>query len=313
MSDLLAYISHPDCAQHEMGPHHPECPDRVRVIHERLQATGLLDFCVQHEAPLATPAQLARAHAMRHVHEIQAAAPTSGYRALDPDTTMNSHTLQAALRAAGAGILATEQVLSGQVRRAFCNIRPPGHHAAREAAMGFCFFNNIAVAIRHALDVMRLTRVALIDFDVHHGNGSEDILAGDERVLMVSSFQSALYPFSGESPLAGNMCNVPLKPYSDGEALRSAVRNHWLPALSVFRPQMLFISAGFDAHRDDDISQLAWRDDDYAWVSQQLVTFADQHCDGRLVSMLEGGYHLPALARCVEHHVRRLLGAEYPN
>ncbi len=307
VSELLAYISHPDCTRHEMGLHHPECPDRVRVIHERLLVAGLLDVCVQHEAPLATPEQLARAHAMHHVLEIQAAAPASGYRALDPDTAMNAHTLPAALRAAGAGVLATEEVLAGRARRAFCNVRPPGHHATREAAMGFCFFNNIVVAIRHALDVLGLNRVALIDFDVHHGNGSEDILAGDERVLMVSSFQSALYPFSGESPMAGNMCNVPLKPYSDGQALRSAVQHHWLPALSAFRPQMLFISAGFDAHGDDDISQLVWRDDDYAWVSRELVAFADTHCDGRLVSMLEGGYHLPALARCVERHVRELM------
>lgn len=308
--DTLTYITHPDCSRHDMGEHHPECPDRVRVIHDRLNTAGLLDAATQHLAPSATVDQLARAHTLEHIQFLQTNSPSSGYRSLDPDTSMNPDTWQAALRAAGAGVLATELVVAGRAKRVFCNVRPPGHHATRAAAMGFCFFNNVAVAMRHALEALGLQRVALVDFDVHHGNGSEDILAGDDRVLMVSSFQSALYPFSGESPLAGNMCNVPLVAYSDGAALRAACTDRWLPALRDFEPQMLFISAGFDAHRDDDISQLCWHDDDYAWISRQLVAFADGYCDGRVVSMLEGGYNLNALARCVERHVRELSAAK---
>jgi acetoin utilization deacetylase AcuC-like enzyme len=173
--------------------------------------------------------------------------------------------------------------------------------------MGFCFFNNVAVGIRHALDVHGLQRVALVDFDVHHGNGSEDILAGDERVLMVSTFQSRLYPYRGETPRASNLCNIALAPYSDGVALREAVSSHWLPRLAAFKPELIYISAGFDAHREDDISHLGWSDADYAWVSRQLASCADELCGGRIISMLEGGYHLPALARCVESHVRALL------
>ena len=303
----LAYITHPDCLRHEMGPHHPECPERVSVVHERLLAAGLLDFAHVHEAPLASVEQIARAHSTRHILELQAAAPQTGYATIDPDTCMNPYTWQAALRAAGAAVMATELVCAGQVDRAFCNIRPPGHHATRDAAMGFCFFNNVAVGMRHALDVLGLERVALIDFDVHHGNGSEDIFAGDDRVRMVSTFQSRLYPFSGEDPSADNLCNVALTPYSDGRALRQAVLEHWLPCLDDFKPQMLFISAGFDAHRDDDISQLGWRDDDYGWLTRELMTVSLRHCQGRVVSLLEGGYHLGALARSAERHVREMM------
>jgi acetoin utilization deacetylase AcuC-like enzyme len=302
-----AYISHPSSTRHEMGDGHPECPDRVAVIADRLLMRGVLDFMESFESPAATPEQLARAHDALYVAELIAKAPVDGYLQVDPDTAMNPHTLTAALHAAGAAILATELVAGGRFRRAFCNVRPPGHHAERRAAMGFCFFNNVAVGIRHALDVVGLERVALVDFDVHHGNGSEDIFAGEERVLMVSTFQSRLYPFNGEDARGPNMCNVPLPPYSDGAALRDAVTGRWLPALRAFRPQMLFVSAGFDAHREDDMSHLGWLDADYAWVTRQLVDLADEHCEGRIVSMLEGGYCLPALARSVEQHVRTLI------
>ncbi|MGD9946388.1 MAG: histone deacetylase family protein [Burkholderiaceae bacterium] len=306
----LAYITHPSSLQHEMGPHHPECPERLSSISDRLLLRGVLDWADSFEAPAATYEQIARAHDARHYLELQAAAPSDGYRQVDPDTAMNPFTWTAALHAAGAAVLATELVAGGRYPRAFCCVRPPGHHATRGAAMGFCFFNNIAIGVLHALEHLGLQRVALIDFDVHHGNGSEDILAGDERVLMVSTFQSRLYPFSGERPLAPNMRNVPLPAYSDGEPMRRAVVEQWLPALTEFAPQMLFVSAGFDAHRDDELSHLMWRDDDYAWVSRELVAFADRHCEGRLVSTLEGGYHLPALARCVELHLRALAGID---
>ena len=302
-----AYISHPSSTRHEMGPDHPECPDRVTVIADRLLMRGVLDFMESFDAPAATTEQLARAHDALYVAEITAKAPADGYVHVDPDTMMNRHTLTAALHAAGAAVLATELVAGGDFRRAFCNVRPPGHHAERGAAMGFCFFNNVAVGIRHALDVLGLKRVALVDFDVHHGNGSEDIFAGDDRVLMVSTFQSRLYPFNGEVARGPNMCNVPLQPYSDGSALRRAVTDQWLPALRAFRPEMVFVSAGFDAHREDDMSHLGWSDADYGWVTQQLCEVADECANGRIVSVLEGGYALAALARSVELHVRTLI------
>ena len=305
-----AYISHPSSARHEMGQGHPECPDRVAAIADRLLMRGVLDYMEAFEAPQATQQQICRAHDARHYAELNARAPKEGYESVDPDTAMNPHTWTAALHAAGAAVLATELVARGEFKRAFCNVRPPGHHAERAQPMGFCFFNNVAVGIRHALDELGLQRVALADFDVHHGNGSEDIFAGDERVLMVSTFQSRLYPYLGEQARGPNMCNVALAPYSSGDALRRAVTQHWVPALREFAPQMLFISAGFDAHRDDDMSQLGWVDADYAWVTQRLVEMADETADGRIVSMLEGGYNLAALARSVELHVRALIGID---
>ncbi len=305
-----AYLTHPSFTRHEMGAQHPECPERVSVIGDRLLARGVLDFMDSVDVPAATDEQIMRAHDGRYLAELKANAPTQGYLAVDPDTAMNPHTLTAALHAAGAAVKACELVVSGGYRRAFCNVRPPGHHAERGQAMGFCFFNNVAIGVRHALDVLGLQRVALVDFDVHHGNGSEDIFAGDDRVLMVSTFQRRLYPFNGEAPRGANMCNVALDPYSDGAAMQAAVREAWLPRLRAFAPQMLFISAGFDAHRDDDMSQLGWRDADYAWVTRELVALADELCEGRVVSMLEGGYDLPALARSVELHVRALIGLD---
>ena len=305
-----AYISHPSSQRHEMGEGHPECPDRVAAIADRLLMRGVLDVMDQFDAPRATLEQIGRAHDMRYLLELQAMSPGAGYVAVDPDTAMNPHTFEAALHAAGALVMAAELVLQRDYKRVFCNVRPPGHHAVRGAASGFCFFNNAAVGIRHALDELGLERVALVDFDVHHGNGSEDIFAGDERVLMVSTFQTRLYPFNGEEPMGPNLCNVPLKPYSDGDALRAAVSERWIPALQSFSPQMVFVSAGFDAHREDDMSQLMWRDEDYAWVTREIVAFADDWCQGRVVSALEGGYHLGALARSAELHVRALIGLD---
>lgn len=303
-----AWITHPDCHRHEMGEGHPECPERLDAICDYLLATGLMQWLTPYEAPAATIEQLSRAHTALYVHEIMAKTPAHGYLRLDPDTSMNPHSLPAALRAAGAAVLATDLVLRGETQRAFCAIRPPGHHATRNAAMGFCIFDNVAVGIRHALDVHGLERVALADFDVHHGNGSEDILAGDERVLMVSTFERGLYPYNGEVPAAANMANVPLEPRSGGEALKRAFEEVWLPRLEAFRPQMLFISAGFDAHRADDMGGLAWSEADYSWITHALLEVADRHCGGRVVSSLEGGYELTALKRCVAAHVKELSG-----
>ncbi len=207
---LSAYITHPDCALHDMGNHHPECPERLGAINDHLLVKGLLDYMIPYDAPLATLDQLGRAHASNYVNELMDASPKEGLHAVDPDTNMNPHTLTAALRAAGAAVEATDLVLAGKAATAFCCVRPPGHHAERSAAMGFCFFNNVTVGMRHALDVHGLERVALIDFDVHHGNGSEDILRGDDRVLMCSIFEKGLYPFNGESAVGDNMVNVGL-------------------------------------------------------------------------------------------------------
>ena len=307
---LSAYITHPDCARHEMGPHHPECPERLGAINDMLLTKGLLDYMAPYDAEPATVDQLERAHAALYVQELIAASPTEGYHHVDPDTSMNPHTLQAALRAAGAVVQATDLVLGGKAPSAFCNIRPPGHHAERDSAQGFCFFNNVAVGIRHALNVHGLQRVALIDFDVHHANGSEDILMGDERVLMCSIYEKGLFPDSGESHDGPNMVNVGLPARMGSDAFREAVLEQWLPALDAFAPQLIYISAGFDAHREDDMGNLALVEADYAWVTQQIMRLADRHCRGRVISCLEGGYALSALARSTAAHVRSLIGAD---
>jgi len=304
-----AWITHRDCRLHEMGPGHPECPERLDAIADHLLAQGLMTLMIPYEAPEATVEQLERAHTAHHVLEMLNAVPAEGYVHVDPDTAMNPHSIRAALRSAGAAVLATDLVLKGEVKTAFCAVRPPGHHATRDAAMGFCFFNNAAVGIRHALDVHGLERVALIDFDVHHGNGSEDILAADPRVLMASTFQRGLYPFQGDEPRGLNMVNVGLVQGAKGEQLRGAVLDYWLPALEAFRPQLVFISAGFDAHRLDDMAGLAFVEDDYAWVTERIVEVARRHSDGRIVSLLEGGYNLGALSRSVAAHLRELIAA----
>ncbi len=307
-----AFYSHAECRLHDMGPGHPECPQRLDAIGDQLRASGLdmaLDF---HDAPQATLEQLERAHTAGYVLQLQstmAEVRACGEpRALDPDTVVGPATWGAALRAAGAAVAATDRVLSGEAENAFCAVRPPGHHATRDETMGFCFFNNVAVAARHALDVHGLQRVAIIDFDVHHGNGTEDIIAGDDRVLMCSFFQHPLYPYSGAVPKGTNMVNVPVAPYTRGPEIRQTIEQTWLPALETFRPQMVFISAGFDAHREDELGQLGLVEDDYAWMTRQLKAVADRHAQGRIVSCLEGGYALSALGRSVVAHLRVLAG-----
>jgi acetoin utilization deacetylase AcuC-like enzyme len=294
---------------HEMGSGHPECPRRLDAISDRLLAKGMLDLMVPYDAPQATLEQLQRVHHALYLAEIEAASPLDGYFSLDPDTCMNRFTLAAAKRAAGAAVLATDLVVSGEVQAAFCNVRPPGHHAERGQGMGFCFFNNVAVGIAHALEHHGIERVALVDFDVHHGNGSEDIFMDDPRVLMVSTFQQHLYPFLGDVPRGPNMVNVPLAARSRGDAMRQAVIDRWLPALEMHQPEMIFISAGFDAHRDDDMANLGWVESDYAWITRQVMEIAGRHSRGRIVSTLEGGYDLNALARSASAHVGVLLGA----
>ncbi|MFO1363897.1 MAG: histone deacetylase family protein [Burkholderiales bacterium] len=305
-----AFITHSACLRHDMGSHHPECPARLAAIEDQLIASGLFQFLEPHEAPLATEAQLARAHPAHHIETIRSSAPERGIVHLDPDTAMSPGTWEAALRAAGAAVLATDLVLGGRVENAFCSVRPPGHHATRDRAMGFCFFNNVAVAALHALEHHGLERVAVIDFDVHHGNGTEDIFAGDERVLMAGTFQHPFYPYSGADHPARNMVNVPLPAGTGSAGFREAVSARWLPALRAFAPQMVFISAGFDAHLEDDMAMLRLVDQDYGWVTREVKAVVDRTGAGRIVSVLEGGYELSALGRSVVHHLRVLGGLD---
>jgi len=309
------FFTHAECRGHDMGRGHPECAQRLSSIEDRLRASGVADVLEHREAPAASTADLELAHsrmhvaAMRGLHDellenLRAGGPSHLH--LDPDTAMSPGTLDAAFRAAGAAVAATDAVMAGELANAFCAVRPPGHHACREQAMGFCFFNNVAVAVRHALERHRLQRVAVVDFDVHHGNGTEDILADDPRVLMVSFFQHPFYPYTGGEARGPNMVNLPVPAYTRGEQVRALVREHWLPRLEAFAPQMIFVSAGFDAHRDDDLGQLGLVEADYAWLTTTLMDVARRHAQGRIVSCLEGGYHLDALARSVEAHLRAL-------
>jgi acetoin utilization deacetylase AcuC-like enzyme len=305
-----AYYSHPECRLHDMGAGHPECPQRLDAIADRLIASGL-DVALEHrEAPLADLEPLARAHSTAHVTHLkdvlQRLQDSGERRAIDPDTIACPATWRAALRAAGAAVAATDAVIDGEIDNAFCAVRPPGHHATRDAAMGFCFFNNVAVAARHALDVRGLQRVAIVDFDVHHGNGTEDIIAGDDRVLMASFFQHPLYPGSGAVPMGTNMVNVPIPPYTRGMEVREIIEAMWMPRLEEFKPQMVFISAGFDAHREDELGQLGLVEADYEWITRRIKDIADRHSGGRIVSCLEGGYALGALGRSVAAHLRVL-------
>ena len=303
-----AFITHRDCLLHDMGAHHPECPARLSAIVDQLLASGLVNHLQQMEAPKATREQLERVHAPGYLDAIEEALPSHGLVHLDPDTAMNPHTWEAALHAAGAALLATDLVLTGQADNAFCSVRPPGHHATRNRAMGFCLFNNVAIAARHALEQYGLERVAIVDFDVHHGNGTEDIFRDDARVLMVSTFQHPFYPYSGTEEPAPNMINVPLPAGAGSRPFREAVTGQWLPALEALRPQMVFFSAGFDAHVEDDMAMLRLVEADYAWVTRKIKAVADKYAEGRMVSVLEGGYNLSALARSVVAHIKVLGG-----
>ena len=302
-----ALITHRSCHRHDMGPHHPECPARLDAIADRLIASGLDSHLIHHDAPAATRGQLERVHSAAYLSAIEAASPEEGICYLDPDTAMNRHSLSAARHAAGAVVLATDLVLRGECETAFCAVRPPGHHAERARAMGFCLFNNVAVGVAHAL-AQGLERAAVIDFDVHHGNGTEQIFAGDERVIMVGTFEYPLYPYSGIDPLGSNMYNVPLGAGSGSDEFRAAMSSICLPALEAHRPEIVFISAGFDAHREDPLANLQFAESDYAWVTGQLVDIARRHAGGRIVSSLEGGYALSALGRSATEHVRVLAG-----
>ena len=309
------YFSHRDFWKHEMGAGHPECPERLGAIEDRLLVTGLGHALERREPGVAALADLELAHGRMHVaslrglsdvlrDDIEAGGPT--HTALDPDTSINAFTWEAALRAAGAALEATDAVVAGELENAFCAVRPPGHHACRDKAMGFCFFNNVAIAAKYAVERHGLKRVAIVDFDVHHGNGTEDIVAGDERILMVSFFQHPFYPEGGAQSDAANLVNVPVPAYTKGMDVRELIEIMWMPRLEAHRPEMIFISAGFDAHREDDMGQMGLVEQDYAWITQRIKDVAQRFAKGRIVSCLEGGYNLSALGRSVEAHLRVL-------
>lgn len=298
-----------------MGAGHPECPERLGAIEDRLLITGLGDALERRDATPASVSELELAHGRMHIaslrglsdelkEEIRAGGPT--HSQVDPDTSLNEHTWEAALLSAGAALNATDAVLAGELENAFCAVRPPGHHACRDKAMGFCFFNNVAIAAKYAVERHGLRRVAIIDFDVHHGNGTEDIVAGDERILMCSFYQHPFYPEGGAVSTASNLVNLPVPAYTKGMDIRELVELYWMPRLDAHKPEMVFISAGFDAHREDDMGQLGLVEQDYAWMTMRIKEVARRHAKGRIVSCLEGGYNLSALARSVEAHLRVL-------
>ena len=303
-----AYLTHFTSLKHEMGADHPECPARIQAIEDQLISSGLMPYLVHYDVPQATREALLRVHTAAYVDSVFAQAPGDGLIYLDGDTAMNPHSLSAALYAAGAAIKAVDLVMSGAAENAFCNIRPPGHHAKRDAASGFCIFNNIAIAAAYAIEHYHLQRVAIVDFDVHHGDGTEDIFRDDPRVMLCSTFRHPYYPYSGASSGNEHVINVPLAAGANGEVFRAAVTQHWLPALEDFKPQLLLISAGFDAHREDDMGGLALREADYVWVTEQVKELAIRYAERRIVSMLEGGYALSALGRSVAAHIKVLSG-----
>lgn len=302
-----AIYSHPDCLRHEMGEWHPESPARLEAIEDQLIRARLDGLVERRTPPLAELPALMRNHSAEAIALVRDNLPGPGeYYPLDADTLLNEHSYQAALRAAGAAMAATDAVIAGDIDNAFCAIRPPGHHARPGGPMGFCLFNNVALAALHALDSHGLERIAIIDFDVHHGNGTAETFHDDPRVLMASFYQHPFYPYAEPEPLTANRVNIPVPARSGGDVVRQLVIDHWLPALHAFRPEMIFISAGFDAHREDDLGEMALVEADYAWITRQIMAVAKEHAHGRIVSCLEGGYNLSALGRSVVAHVKVL-------
>ncbi|MCU7834882.1 MAG: histone deacetylase family protein [gamma proteobacterium symbiont of Taylorina sp.] len=303
-----AYITHSACLKHDTGSGHPESPQRLIAIEEQLKESGVFNSLSHYEAPLVSNNQLEQVHSQSYLDFIESNAPVSGGDTvnLDPDTQMSYHSLEAARRAAGAVVLATDLVLAGEVNNAVCAVRPPGHHAKKDRAMGFCIYNNIMVGIYHALEYYGLERVALLDFDVHHGNGSENIIADDDRILFCSTYQHPYYPYEPCQNNEHKVCS-PLPAGAGSKEFKAEVSNKWLPALKQFQPEMIFISAGFDAHEDDYLAGLNFTEDDYYWVTEKIVNLAGKYAAGRIVSSLEGGYNTGALAKSVEVHLLALL------
>jgi acetoin utilization deacetylase AcuC-like enzyme len=303
-----AYISHPLCLKHDPGSCHPESAARIHAIEDQLIASGLMDYLQRHDASAATREQLLRVHDAQYIDLLASRVPAQGIVQLADDIALNPFTYQAALHAAGAVVLGVDLVMAQKVENAFCCVRPPGHHAERSHGMGFCYLNNLAIGAAHALAQYGLQRVAIVDFDVHHGNGTDNIFQNDPRVLLCSTFQHPFYPYSGADNNNDHIINVPLAAGSDGEVFRAAVTRHWLPALEKFQPEFLLIAAGFDAHYSEELARLNLNEADYAWVTRTLKDIAKKHAHSRIVSALEGGYELHALGRSVLAHLRELSG-----
>ena len=305
-----AIFSHPECSRHDMGEWHPESPARLQAIEDQLILARLDGLLERREAPLAEIPAILRNHTEGALALVRDNTPKveGELYPLDGDTMLCSHSYQAALRAAGAALAATDAVIAGSIANAFCATRPPGHHARPTEPMGFCLFNNVAIAARHALESHGLARVAIVDFDVHHGNGTADAFRDDPRVMMASFYQHPFYPYSAMEPETESWVNIAVPAGSRGDVVRQLITEHWLPALHAFRPEMVFISAGFDAHRDDDLGGMGLVEDDYAWITTQIMAVAELHAKGRIVSCLEGGYNLSALGRSVVAHVKTLAG-----
>ena len=308
MTTLL--LTHEACLTHDPGPHHPESPARLEAVLSALAEPAFAKL-VRREAPRASLEQIARVHPGDFPKRMLAAVPEKGYVAIDADTVLSPGSGEAALRAAGACIAAVDAVMKGEVQNAFCAVRPPGHHAEPRHAMGFCIFNNVAIAAIHARRKYGIDRVAVIDFDVHHGNGTQAAFEQDPALLYASTHQMPLYPGTGAASErgVGNIVNVPLRPMSGSNEFRKAFSTAILPALDAFKPQFVIISAGFDAHRDDPLAQLMLVEADYAWSTERLAEIAEKHAQGRIVSSLEGGYNLEALAKSAAAHVAALMAA----
>lgn len=304
--DKVALISHPNCLLHDMSPNHPERPQRLEAIFAAIVAAGLDTVLKQELAPQATREQLALVHDADYIDDIFAKAPEHGMVILDPDTAMNPFTLNAALHAAGAVVKAVDLVMTKQANAAFCNVRPPGHHAERARAMGFCIFNNVAVGVAHALKQYNLKRIAIVDFDVHHGNGTEDIFQNNQKVLLCSTYEELLYPFS-DTAGTESIIKIPLPAGSTGREFRSEFLMNGFDQIKNFAPQLIFFSAGFDGHQEDMLANLRLTEFDYAWITRQVKQIAEECCQGRIVSVLEGGYALDALGRSVVAHIKALL------
>jgi len=303
-----AIYRHPDCARHDMGDWHPEAPSRLQAIDDQLIRSRIDDLVESRQGPHASLEAIRRNHSETAIAIVRDHLPRDGEQPypIDGDTLLCAHSYDAALAGAGAAIAATDAVLAGELDNAFCAVRPPGHHALPNLPMGFCLFNNVAVAARHAMAVHGLERIAIVDFDVHHGNGTAESFRDDPRVLMASFYHHPLFPYTEPEPLSATHVNVPVKAGSGGDVVRALVQEHWLPALHAHQPQMIFISAGFDAHRDDELGGMKLVESDYAWLTHQVMDVARQHAGGRIVSCLEGGYDLSALGRSVVAHVKAL-------
>lgn len=310
---LTTLISHPSCHEHQMPEGHPECPGRLDAIANQLLASGVDSLLQQREAPAASDEQLQRVHTAEHLQRLTRAVPQSGVHFFSEDIYLSPKTLTAARHAAGAGILGVDMVMKGETDTVFCNVRPPGHHAERARAMGFCIFNNIAIAAAHALEAYGLERIAILDFDVHHGNGTQEIFLNDPRVLFCSSFQYPFYPNTEIDDVPANIINTPLPATCRSQGFRDAIDTQWFPVLANFKPQFIFISAGFDAYIDDDMSSISLVEQDYTWITQKIRALMDDskhlpiqdQCKG-IVSMLEGGYDLLGLGRCALAHIKAL-------